>query len=196
MRIFNILKIFTLKVYQDVGNLVTGEGYQEQQIDNRPFLQDYGFYSWPLENMKGLAISPNGIVEKSYIIKLHDQNLRPKWAKGDTGLYDNRGNYIRLQDGVLKIHAVTDIRIEANGNGNIIIDGDAIIQANNVNVNASGTATIQAPQINLNGEVASSGGSFNIGGANGQPIARVGDQVQIGDSIGTIISGSNVARSI
>lgn len=77
-------------------------------------------------------------------------------------------------------------------------DGNAVLQTLDGVVKVSlfpGKLKLTAPQVEINGPVQIDGdtvinGNVQLGGAGGQPIARLGDEVKIGASTGTITSAS------
>ena len=103
------------------------------------------------------------------------------------GIEDLQGNQLTInkKTGVVKFHHLsnTELTIDKDGNVsgkitgmlNVEVAKDVQLKAVNVNIKASGTVTVDAPKTEL--------------GKGGPKIARVGDKVQVGDKVGSIISG-------
>lgn len=168
-------------------------GHTGEEMIERPFIEQFGFTSHPPKDSKGIAICPNGYAEQAVILGLDSEIYKPERQEGESIMYDAFGNKVHLKDGVIEVVAATDMVMN--------VTGSVTINCAEASVNASSSCDVTAPEISLNGNttmngnVGSSGGSFSIGGGGGAAIARVGDQVQVGGSIGTIISGSSIATS-
>lgn len=175
-------------------------GHSGEEMLKRPFIEQFGFTSHPPRDSKGIALCPDGYAEKAVAVGLNSEIHKPQTLEGEAIFYDVNGNKFHLKDGVIEVTASGDLTMNVSGNVTINCT-NANVSAETVSVNASTSCDVTAPSIGLNGNIAmngavgSSGGAFSIGGSGGQPVARVGDQVQVGDSIGTIISGSSIATS-
>lgn len=168
-------------------------GHFDEEMIERPFIEQFGFTSYPPENATGMAIMPDGYVENGVVIGLDTPQNKPKRIKGEAVVYDAFGNKIHLQNGKIDIVAFADLNLNVTGN--------VTINCTQANINAKKSCTVETPEftvngnISLNGDVGSTGGNFSIGGSGGTAVARVGDKVRVGDQVGEIISGSSIATS-
>lgn len=178
MRNNNFIRRFTLKILN--GFKATGSGHADEEMQERDFIEQFGFASSPPSGSKGVAIAPDGFIEKACVMGLSHDAYKPDLSEGESCQYDKFGNKIHLKDG--------EFVITVNGNLTLNVVG-------NVNIASEGAVSVTSPNISLNGNISSIGGTFGIGGSGGQPVARVGDQVQVGDAIGTIITGSSISTS-
>jgi phage baseplate assembly protein V len=172
-------------------NKVTVDGRSDEELSERLFIEQFGFTSNPPVGSQGLAIMPNCVTENAVIIGLDAPQYKPNLEVGESALYDKNGNKFHLKNGIVEITVKGVLNLNVTGNVNLS-SSNLNIDANNVtidgNLNVNGNSS-------FNGNVGSSNGAFDIGGSGGQPIARIGDNVQVGDTIGVIISGSNISRS-
>ena len=174
-------------------------GHADEEMISRPFVEQFGFTSHPPKGARGIAFMSDGYAEKAVILGLDLEVYKPERLEGETVIYDYFGNKIHLKDGQIDIVAAGDLNLNVSGN--------VTINCTQANIVAAESCTVDAPDITLNGDVSingntslngnvgSSGGGFSIGGDGGAAVARVGDQVQVGDQVGTIISGSSIATS-
>ena len=110
----------------------------------------------------------------------------------DSGIiFRNNQTKITITDGAIDIAgngpvsiSCTDASVTASGNAVLTAGADA-------QVAASGTATVTAATVNVNGDV-------NLGAEGGQPVARVGDAVQVDPitHLGTITSGAAKVKAV
>jgi phage baseplate assembly protein V len=132
-------------------------------------LQQYGFNSVPSAGAYPvLVVCPMGDRTQAIALAVDDLRARPQdWAPGDSGLYDERGNSVRLKNGELELTAAGELRISVSGDVQIELAGG------NVTIEGAAIANLDAAAINLAG--------------GGPAVARIGDSV-VG---GVITSGSS-----
>jgi phage baseplate assembly protein V len=169
---------------------VNVSGFDDEYMEDRPFIEQYGFTSHPPEGSYGIALCVGGQTEKASIIGLMDKKTKKQVAVGEVMVYDKFGNEIHFKNGSVNIKCNGTLNINVTGNVNLSCP-TLNIDANNVNIDSNLTVN---GDTSLNGNVGSQNGSFNIGNG-GHAVARVGDQVRVGDTIGEIITGSSIARS-
>lgn len=97
-----------------------------------------------------------------------------------------------------------DVRITAGANVNIEADGDATLSVGgDVTASAAGSITVEAPEVVVDADESVkvlAGTRVELGGPNGESVARLGDYVKIADPIsgavyGEIVSASNRVTS-
>jgi len=153
---------------------------------NAEVINPYGLYSNLPNGIQVLFFAVNNDEENRACIG-YSQDDRFKNLKEGEVLIGNPQTqaYVKFDaDGNIEIQSAAEINIKASGeinidagdinieNGTINVTGDAELNANNVNVNAT--------KVNL--------------GSGGARIARLGDQVTVGASTGTITSaGTNTS---
>lgn len=90
--------------------------------------QDYGFTSVPFGSAEALTLALGGGTDHLVVIRADDRRYRPTgWAKGEAGMYDHRGQVIRLMaDGTIRIYGASKVRMECDleVTGNIAAGGD------------------------------------------------------------------------
>lgn len=103
-----------------------------------PRVQQYGFNSLPLEGAHPVVIlAPSGEASRAMAIAVDDARHRPRAGEpGESGIYDYRGNRIRLLDGKIRIDAVADLELE--------VAADVAAQAATVAITVTGACTVTA----------------------------------------------------
>lgn len=165
-----------------VNDALAGQLLQVQLLagetrDGVQHVQSYGLSAVPIAGAHPVVVlCPSGDRAQALALAIDDPRYRPTGgAPGDVVLYDSRGNRVRLLEGALEITAVADLAVSITGAATLSASGNATVTiSGNASVTVSGNATI------------TTGGSLALGGAGGQPVARVGDGV----SGGVIVSGS------
>ncbi|MEO6359900.1 MAG: phage baseplate assembly protein V [Sphingomicrobium sp.] len=142
------------------------EGLADEIHDGVERLQDYGFTSHPHPGAEVAVVFAGGLRSHGLVVGLGDRRYRLKsLVAGEVAIYDDLGQVVHLKrDGIL-IQSAEKVTIEATGD--LLIQSDAKV-------------TVQAPQVIVESD------DVQLGGAGGQPVARVGDTV----SGGVITSGS------
>jgi phage baseplate assembly protein V len=167
------------------------DGHVDEDMEDRPFIEQFGFSSHPPQGSKGIALCPDNTVEKAVIVGLHSEDHAQALGQGEACFYDANGNKFLLKSG--------GVEITVNGVLNLTVSGQVNLKCSKTNIETSsldlkGNLNVTG-NTQFNGNVGSSGGSFSIGGSGAAKIARVGDAVQIDGRVGTIISGSSIASS-
>ncbi|PAL25469.1 phage baseplate assembly protein V [Sphingopyxis sp. GW247-27LB] len=128
--------------------------------------QGYGFTSRPHPGAEALVVCVGGTRSHGVVVQVEDRRYRLKgMEEGEVAIFDDLGQVVHLKrDGIL-IESTLKVTIDAP---------DVIVTADSVEVTAD-TVTVES-------------GDLRLGGAGGQPVARVGDDVDLGT--GKIISGS------
>lgn len=139
-------------------------------IDNAAFLEPYGLTAKPRkEESLALVLAVAGEASNTVVLNIHNRELRFKSLKeGEVCLYDEFGNFVHLkQDGVLEINSPNKISGKCK------------------------TLDLTAEVANINAA------AVNLGGADGVPVARVGDEVTVDPNThkGTITTGSLLVRA-
>jgi phage baseplate assembly protein V len=131
----------------------------ETQDDVERF-QNYGFTSHPHPGAEGITVCPAGLRSHAVVIAVEDRRYRLRnLQQGEVAIYDDLGNVVLLGREAIAITAVQKIEITAP---------QAVVTADSVLVDSD---------------------DVQLGGAGGQAVARVGDDVNL--STGKIISGSS-----
>lgn len=126
--------------------------------------QGYGFTSVPHPGAEALVAFVGGLRSRGVVVQVEDRRYRlTALAAGEVAIFDDQGQKIVLKRDGIRIES--DFKVD--------------IDAPEVNVTAD-SVTIDA-------------GDIGLGGAGGQPVARIGDDVDLGT--GKIISGSDVVRA-
>jgi hypothetical protein len=103
-------------------------------------------------------------------------------------------------------HPSTNTRIIARNDGSLLIEtgtggiAPVVINCTQANINASESATINTPLATFTGDVQIDGalntdGAATLGGDSGVGIARLGDEVTVGSSTGTITGSSSTNKA-
>lgn len=103
-------------------------------------VQQYGLTSVPLEGAHPVVLlCPQGDRTQALAIAVDDVRHRPTGGgAGDVVLYDNRGNQIRLKNGVIEIVAVADLHVQ--------VTAQATVEAASVEVSTSEDISISISQ--------------------------------------------------
>ncbi len=126
-----------------------------------------------------IILSPSGDLSQAVIL--------PSLYKNNASDSDQNIKSITYQDGSKISFNVSSgaLDLDLKGDVTIKVVGNANIEGDNINITASSNITLD--------------GNVDLGGSGGQPIARIGDKVEItgGSSAGQwpIISGSSKVKS-
>ena len=126
-----------------------------------------------------IILSPSGDLSQAVIL--------PSIYKNNASNSDQNIKSITYQDGSKISFNVTSgtLDLDLKGNVTIKVVGNANIEGDNINIKGSSNIILD--------------GNVNLGGSGGEPIARIGDKVEItgGSSAGQwpIISGSSKVKS-
>lgn len=126
-----------------------------------------------------IILSPSGDLSQAVIL--------PSLYKNNASDSDQNIKSITYQDGSKISFNVSSgtLDLDLKGNVTIKVVGNANIEGDNINITGSSNITLD--------------GNVDLGGSGGQPIARIGDKVEItgGSSAGQwpIISGSSKVKS-
>ena len=127
-----------------------------------------------------IILSPSGDLSQAVIL--------PSIYKNNASNSDQNIKSITYQDGSKISFNVTSgtLDLDLKGNVTIKVVGNANIEGDNINIKGSSNIILD--------------GNVNLGGSGGEPIARIGDKVEItgGSSAGQwpIISGSSKVKSV
>lgn len=136
----------------------------EEVQDGVERFQGYGFTSHPHPGAEALAVAVGGTRSHLIILQVEDRRYRLKGlAPGEVALFDDLGQIIHLKRDGIAIESPLKVTIAAP---------DVAVIADSV--------TLESADIGL-------------GGDSGQPVARIGDDVDL--ISGKIISGSDVVRA-
>lgn len=155
-----------------IGTVDDGPQAQEMQVelladeaqDGIERFQGYGFTSVPHPGAEAVVAFVGGLRSRGIVVQVEDRRYRLKAMKpGEVAIFDDQDQKIILKRNGVRIESPFKVEIDAP----------------DVDVTAD-RATINSEDIGL-------------GGAGGAPVARVGDDVDLGT--GKIISGSGVVRA-
>ncbi len=139
-------------------------------IDNAAFLEPYGLTAKPRkEGSLSLVLTVAGEATNTVVLTIHNRELRFKGLKeGEVCLYDEFDNYVHLQK-----------------------DGNLAINTPNKLSGKCKTLDLTAEVANINAA------AVNLGGTDGVPVARLGDEVSVDPNThkGTITSASLSVRA-
>lgn len=181
-----------------VNDAVAGQQLQARLLagETRDMLQrvqNYGFSSVPMPGAYPIVVvCPGGDRAQALVLAADDVRHRPTGGEpGDVLVYDKRGNKLRLHDGGVEITAATDLAITVAGDAAISVEGAATVEvAGNLEAEVGGNATIDV----TGNATLETGGQLNLGGVGGQPVARVGDDVDFFAL--KIVSGSAKVKAV
>jgi phage baseplate assembly protein V len=126
--------------------------------------QGYGFTSVPHPGAEAVVAFVGGLRSRGVVVQVEDRRYRLKALKpGEVAIFDDQGQVVHLKRNGVRIESPFKVEIDAP---------DVDVTADRVTIES---------------------GDIALGGAGGQPVARVGDDVDLGT--GKIISGSGVVRS-
>lgn len=132
----------------------------------------YGVYAnVSIEDALALFFSIDGNEENKAAIAYTPQKRPTDLANGEVAVYHPTSNSF------IKFRNNGNIEVEGTGQINIVTTGDVNLECNAASVTAAASVDIDSPVTNL--------------GSGGQPIARVGDAVQVNTTtgVGTITAG-------
>ena len=126
--------------------------------------QGYGFTSVPHPGAEALVLSVGGLRSHAIVVQVEDRRYRLKaLAPGEVAIFDDQGQKIVLKRDGIRMESPFKVEVAAP---------DVKVTADRAKIDA---------------------GSVDLGGAGGQPVARVGDSVDLGT--GKIVSGSDVVKA-
>ena len=135
-----------------------------ESLDDREYMDHYGFTSRPLPGAQAIAIGEGNLV---YVIATEDTRYRPQIASGDACLYDYRGNRIWCEASGISETSPVEISETAP-----VISETASTSITNaapeINIEGSATVTVTAPDVNIEGstEVAITAPQLSLGTTN------------------------------
>jgi len=148
---------------------------QAETLDGVELMQDYGFASRPLAGAEAVIASVMGERAGSVCVATEDKRYRPQDLKaGESILFDDQGQMVAIRRGYIEVISGQKVKVTAPSVE--VIATDVTITATNINIDSS---------------------NLEFGGDGQTPApaaARIGDQVQVGGQVGTIISGSAKMR--
>ncbi|WP_182466804.1 phage baseplate assembly protein V [Sphingomonas gilva] len=156
-----------------IGPIDDNSGIQSAQVDlladetqdGVEHFQAYGFTSVPHPEAEALVAFVGGTRSHAIIVASGDRRYRLRGlATGDVAIHDDQDQYVLLGRGGIAISTGKTLTIDAQA---VTVTCD--------------TATIEADTVNLGGE-------------GGQPVARVGDMVNL--ATGEIVSGSDTVAAV
>ena len=115
--------------------------------ENIPMMQHFGFASVPPKDADQIRAHLSSDPDNPLIIASLDQASQPvDLLEGDSSLFDNRGQFIKIQvNGIHIISPDKDINIKTTG-ANVNIETDKT-----VNINAAETVNANTPDANFSG---------------------------------------------
>lgn len=187
-RVMLMVSRAVIKVVNDAGGIQKLQivGYDGELLEGVERLQEYGLTSVPLGNAEAVATAVGGNRSHTIVIAVDDRRFRLKnLAPGEVALYDDLGQKVHLKrDGIL---------IETGQPSGVTVNAPAAtVNSDTVTTNAT-EVTVNAAKAVINSD------EIHLGAEGGQPIARVGDLVDVasGSSAGQwpIVSGSDKVRA-
>lgn len=140
--------------------------------------QGYGFTSHPHPGAEALVAFVGGTRSHGVVVQVEDRRYRLKnLAPGEVALFDDLGQAVHLKRDRIAIESPLKVSIDAPEVA--VIADSATVDADTVDVTAE-TVAIES-------------GDVRLGGAGGQPVARVGDDVDL--ATGKILTGSGVVTA-
>lgn len=122
--------------------------------------QNYGLTSVPHAGAEALVVFAGGLRSHGVVLAVEDRRYRLTGLQdGEVALFDDLGNVIKLGRDMIRMTAVTKVMIDAP-----VVD-------------------VVADRVDITSD------DIKLGGGGGQPVARVGDDVNL--STGKIVSGSS-----
>lgn len=117
----------------------TAAGRPDETIENREYIQHYGFSSRPLEGAEAVIIQEgNHIV----MIASDDRRYRIAIESGEVCLYTDEGDHIRFKRG-------KEIYIKSGNKLNADIANDVVVSTKRIDAHASELAMLRSPVVIL-----------------------------------------------
>ena len=137
-----------------------------------------------------IILSPSGELNQAVILpSLYKNNASENLPNIQSVTYKDGSKISFDHDaGNLTLDLQGNISLDINGSAAIKVAGDVQIEASSSTIKVTGDAEIEAIKVTLKGDV-------DLGESGGQPVARVGDLVRVGNSEWPIISGSSLVKS-
>ncbi|WP_412557603.1 phage baseplate assembly protein V [Thalassospira sp. MIT1370] len=194
-RVMLMVSRAVIKVVNDAGGIQKLQivGYDGELLEGVERLQEYGLTSVPLGNAEAVATAVGGNRSHTIVIAVDDRRFRLKnLAPGEVALYDDLGQKVHLKrDGIL-IETGQPSGVTVNAPAATVNAPAATVNSDTVTTNAT-EVTVNAAKAVINSD------EIHLGAEGGQPIARVGDLVDVasGSSAGQwpIVSGSDKVRA-
>ena len=137
-----------------------------------------------------IILSPSGELNQAVILpSLYKNNASENLPNIQSVTYKDGSKISFDHDaGNLTLDLQGNISLDIKGSAAIKVAGDVQIEASSSTIKVTGDTEIQAAKVTLKGDV-------DLGGSGGQPVARVGDLVLVGNKEWPIISGSSKVKS-
>jgi len=137
-----------------------------------------------------IILSPSGELNQAVILpSLYKNNASENLPNIQSVTYKDGSKISFDHDaGNLTLDLQGNISLDIKGSAAIKVAGDVQIEASSSTIKVTGDAEIEAIKVTLKGDV-------DLGESGGQPVARVGDLVRVGNSEWPIISGSSLVKS-
>lgn len=117
----------------------SASGRPDETIENREYMQHYGFTSRPLAGAEAVVIQEgNHIV----MIASDDRRYRIGIEAGEVCIYTDEGDHIRFKRGM-------DIYIKSGNKLDADIANDVVVAAKRLDAHASESAVLRAPVVTL-----------------------------------------------
>lgn len=167
------------------------EGLAGEVNDRVEHAEEYGHASYPLEGAEPFMGAILGQRNQLVALVVSDPRTRPVGLKpGEVCVWSAYGQRIHLRDdggitvevpgGDLLVNA-PEANVNIAGDANLTAGGAVNVDAAEVNVSAAGdasltaggTVTVEAPEVSFDGQA-------GVGTGARQPVARIGDLVEVG----------------
>lgn len=83
--------------YENGQLLVTGRGFAGERFEDLVWYEPHGFHSRPHAGTIGYLLAPGGRREQALVVAASDPAKRPQIAEGESAMYDETGNVVRLK---------------------------------------------------------------------------------------------------
>jgi phage baseplate assembly protein V len=141
MRVIAAIRVLIKSVRDALIQRVDFLGRVGETFTGREMFGHYGFCSWPLPGSEGVGLKISGDNNNVIIIATEDRRFRIELKEGESALYTDEGDYVRLERGNV-LHVYSKKRIHAESVEEIVAEAGTEITAT-----AGTKITAKAPDI-------------------------------------------------
>lgn len=191
-----VVSVDSSKAIYQVLSIVRGKPASEKI----PMMQQYGFASVPPKDSEQIRVHISSDPDNPLIIaSLHTDSQPLDQVPGDSALFDNRGQYIKIRPDRIEIFSPgQSINLITNGDININSQAATKVSSSTIELLAPFSITItSSAAVNINASSVNIDAPITNLGVGGQRIARLGDEVTVNPITGTgTITSAGVNTSI
>lgn len=110
--------------YENGQLLVSGKGMAGEVFADLPWYEPHGFHARPHPGAIGLIMAPGGRRDQAFVMAASDPEKLPEIEPGESAMYDNGGNVVRLTPDGWIFNTNVTINGDVTIDGNLTCSGD------------------------------------------------------------------------